>query len=226
MRRFSVDARLEPLSDLLHKTHDAVRSGDAAAEARRVRRLHMAIAQHAALRRVPAERVGEVIQAVLVRVHDAMHAGSFDAVRDPIAWLARVIQHIIIDEGRARARRARRFVPIDDAPSDSDASGVHRIDRLRADVDAWLDRAAAFVAYYEQRAPRGAIHIRVWFELRVLHRDANELARAHGIDGRADGGRATIYQWAHRGASLLERIVREDADATRSATVSALLNAA
>ncbi len=230
MRQASIDARLEPLSELLHKNHDAVRSGDRSAERRRTARLHLAITKHTALRRVSPDQVGEVTQAVLVRVHRAMHAGSFDEVRDPLAWLTRVIRHVIIDESRARARSARRFVNIDDVPSDPDASGVHRIDCLRVDAHAWLDQAAAFIADYARaeslRTPRGATQIRVWFELRVVHRDAAEVARAFGVDSRADGGRSTIYQWAHRGAALLERIVGDDADENRAATIGALLRAA
>lgn len=229
MHRSSVpDSVPESAGELLTRIHEAVRRGDAAAERRRTTRLHRAVQALANRQRVPLQLVGEVCQSVLLDVHRVMRAGTFDQVRDPSAWLAQVLRNACLDHIRARSRAARRFVPLHDLDPEADMSGVHRIDRLVADADAWLARAEGFVASYAaQASARGSAlagtHVQVWFELRVRMRDAAEIARDFGVADRADGGRQTVHQWAHRGAVLLSRLVADDADQARAAAIEVLL---
>lgn len=134
------DARLSRLMT-------AAQDGDNAAYAALLRTCLPFIERVARSKGVPADRVDDVVQEVLLAVHHARH--TYDPARPFLPWLRVIAQRRVIDSFRVQSRQHSREVsepvsyeahPDPATPADQLLGQAEQAARLRAAVAALPDR--------------------------------------------------------------------------------------
>lgn len=156
---------------------DATRTCDLGAVAARIRPF--------VARRVPPDDVDDVLQEILLRVHE-----GFDTTNDDLhftRWVQAIAGHTIIDHARRRSRLDRKHLALADEPITSDPLG----DDARAEL-------ATFVAAFVDMLPSP-------------YREAVSLTEIEGLTMRAAATREGVSETAmksrvQRGRRLLREL--------------------
>lgn len=226
----------ESLGDLIGRGVCALRDRDRDAQRRRARRLADAVRRFDGLWRSMGVRdeaqVDEVRQTLLIKLWRVMGRwAAGDACPQDLAGYARQIGVNVARDllaSRGRMRRWRTEMEITDPVVE--ASGTFTIDELAAraeeerSVEEWSARLRSHLEEYVRAAARTAVRdparmLGVWYALRVQKRSAEELAAELGVTG------AMVWQWARRGAQLIDRIADTDSDEARAEIMRAVAHA-
>lgn len=130
----------------------------------------------------------DAVQEAFVRAWRA--AGTYDPARPLRAWLFTILRHVVIDEARARGRRAE---PAGEPQPAMASDGVERMDQL---VDEWMvhealrriradHRTVIVETYYRRRPyadvarelgiPEATARTRAYYGLRALRLALEEM---------------------------------------------------
>lgn len=227
----------EPLGDLIGRGVCALRDGDRDAQRRRARRLADAVRRFDGLWRAMGVRdeaqVDEVRQTLLIKLWRVMErwAAGDECPYDLAGYARKIGMNVTRDllQSRGRMRRWRSDMEINDPVVE--ASGTFTIDELAARaederrVEEWSGKLRGHLEEYVRAAARTAVRdparmLGVWYALRVQKRSADDLAAELGVTG------PMVWQWARRGAQLIDRIADTDSDEERAEIMRAVARAA
>jgi DNA-directed RNA polymerase specialized sigma24 family protein len=226
----------ESLDELLDKTVSALCAADVDAQSRRARRLAAAVRGHERTwRRVGVRdevQVDEVRQTLLVKLWELLQRWANGAERphNPSAYVRTIGVNAARDFIRIqRKRQSRMGAELTDPVVER--SGVFALEDLAANAEEerrleersgqlrnHLESYIAAAGRTRVQDPQRMLH--AWYGVRVLKRDASEIANELGVTT------AAVWKWASRGAGLITDLADSDPDGKRASLMRAAARAA
>ena len=127
----------------------AAQEGDAAAYARLLTAITPMIRRLAAGRWTGSDQADDVVQDVLLSVHQVRH--TYDPDRPFVPWLMAIARNRLVDVQRRQIRRGRGEVAVENLPETISDDGTKEVIDRMADTEA-LNRAMAELPAGQRRA--------------------------------------------------------------------------